>query len=257
MPFPTFRIDLPKSNVLGEEHGEVGFDGLLVTTSDVLNYDFMKGGQGAKLHIFGTRRSDPKAHYGEIGYKGYRRATIHFGTFPLTNHHSMFALPLLDESTTVEELLRKYDEQMVEHDHDFSQRIVRRRILSLVIATMLIAVSDDKRLIRPEQRGVRHRLKAEKAKKRGDKGAGLADKGFLVGADIKLPKDLQQALKPAGTGEGHSLQYGHVRSGHLRIQPYGKRDGKKTYKVIFIAPTLVRPDLPLKPKLTDRAVKGV
>jgi hypothetical protein len=168
----------------------------------------------------------------------------------------MMALPLLDETKSVEELLAKYDETMVVHDKDFGQRMARRRVLSLVIATMLIAISHDKRLIKPEQRGLKHKLKAEKARKRGDKSAGLGNKGFLVGADIKLPKDLRKAIsEPAGT-EGSRLNYGHVRSGHLRVQPYGKQGEKKSYKVIFIAPMLVRPDLPLKPKLTDRAVRG-
>lgn len=257
MPFPSFKIELPAGNTLGESCGAKGFDGLLVTTSDIINFEAIEGGQAAKLHIFGTRRgdTDPRV-YAPLGYKGYCRATAGFGTFPLTHHHSMFALPLTDESLTVQELLAKYDAQMMEHDKDFSQRLVRRRVLSLVVATMLIAISDDKRLIKPEKLGVRHRLKAEKARKRGDKTAGLANKGFLVGADIKLPKDVQRAIsKPAGTGR--ELDYGHIRSGHLRLQPYGKQDEKKRYKVIFIAPTIVRPDLPMKPKLTDRAVKGV
>jgi len=257
LPFPAFKIDLPAGNLLGQAYGEKGYDGLFVTTSDILNFENMEGGQGVKLCIFATR-SDVGEDYGKVGYKGYCRIMADCGTFPFSSHHSMLALPIIDQSMTVAELLAKYDEQMVQHDHDFGQRMARRRVLSLVIATMLIAISHDKRLIKPEQRGVKHRLKADRARKRGDKAAGLAgNKGFLIGADIKLPKDLRRAMnEPAGT-VGSSLNYGHIRSGHLRVQPYGKKCEKKTYKVIFIAPSLVRPDLPLKPKLTDRAIKGV
>jgi len=255
LPFPSFCIELPAGNRLGEAHGEGGYDGLLVTMSDIVNYEGIVGGRGLKLTVLATRRSREKDYDAAGGYKNFNRMCAAHGTFPLMNQHSMLGLPIFDQQMTVKELLVKYDEQMAEHEKGFGSRMARRQLLSLVIATILIATSDDKRLIKPEARGLKHRLKAERARKKGDTSAGREDIGFLVGADIKLPKDLTKAINQPAGGEGRSLNYGHVRSGHLRVQPYGKKGDEKSYKVIFVAPTLVRPDLPLKPKLTDRAIK--
>jgi hypothetical protein len=254
LPFPSFRIELPVSNRLGEAHGEPGYDGLLVTTDDIVKFDALEGGQGVKLCVFASRRGREK-HYEPLSLKLYNRICAAHGTLPLMNHHSLLGLPIISEQMTVKELLVKYDEQMTQHEESFGSRMARRNLLGLVIATILIATSDDKRLIKPEERGLKHRLKAQRARKRGDKSAGREDIGFCVGADIKLPKELSKAINQPAGGEGRSLNYGHIRSGHLRVQPYGKKGEDKRYKVIFLAPALVRPDLPMKPKLTDRAIK--
>jgi len=48
---------------------------------------------------------------------------------------------------------------------------------------------------------------------------------------------------------GRPLKWGHMRSGFMRWQPYGPREAPE-YKLIFINPTLVRKDLPLRPTST-------
>lgn len=68
---------------------------------------------------------------------------------------------------------------------------------------------------------------------------------WCVGSEIALPTPAVDhkyidGERPATGG----LSTSHVRSGHMRIQPMGPRDNRR-YEMIFIAPTVVRPDLPM------------
>lgn len=97
-----------------------------------------------------------------------------------------------------------------------------------------------------------------KAKRDGDKSEAekLLDKakrlgmfGWKVGSEIDLPAPIVRhfASEDQG-GKRGELQAGHVRSGHLRLQPYGPKDKpeERRHELIFIPPTIVRPDLPLR-----------
>lgn len=77
--------------------------------------------------------------------------------------------------------------------------------------------------------------------------------GFEVGRAIRIPYRAASASRIV-TSEGRQLEYGHVRSGHMRWQPCLDEDGQPTRKLIFVLPTVVRPDLPLKPRLTPHEV---
>ncbi len=68
-------------------------------------------------------------------------------------------------------------------------------------------------------------------------------KGWLVGSEIDLPRPLLigEAYR---TGNGDELTFGHVRSGHMRMQPCGPKSQDR--KLIFVPPTIVRPDLPIR-----------
>lgn len=68
--------------------------------------------------------------------------------------------------------------------------------------------------------------------------------GWRVGSEMDLPAPDVRYLDKAENGEpGRSLEYGHVRRGHMRLQPCGT--GHKERRLQFIPPALVRPDLPL------------
>ncbi len=69
-------------------------------------------------------------------------------------------------------------------------------------------------------------------------------RGWLVGSEISLPQPLVVYNRDCRTGAGQELKYGHIRSGHLRMQPCGP--GGKERKLIFVPPTVVRPDLPVR-----------
>lgn len=67
--------------------------------------------------------------------------------------------------------------------------------------------------------------------------------GWRVGSEIDLPRPLQSETS-VRIGTGVEREFGHYRSGHMRMQPCG--EGGKDRKLIFVAPTLVRPDLPIR-----------
>lgn len=69
--------------------------------------------------------------------------------------------------------------------------------------------------------------------------------GWKVGSEIDLPRPLvhRENGRPHNP-TGRELEYGHIRSGHMKMQPCGKRNEDR--KLIFVAPTVVRPDLPIR-----------
>lgn len=69
-------------------------------------------------------------------------------------------------------------------------------------------------------------------------------KGWLVGSEIDLPRPEVINHGDVRHGAGTELTAGHIRSGHMRMQPCGL--GLKDRKLIFVPPTVVRPDLPFR-----------
>jgi hypothetical protein len=66
--------------------------------------------------------------------------------------------------------------------------------------------------------------------------------GYKVGSELRLPAPLRHTgPRPGATGT--PLSAGHIRRGHMRWQRSGP--GLNQCNLIFIPPTLVRPDLPL------------
>lgn len=97
-------------------------------------------------------------------------------------------------------------------------------------------------------------VKYRKAKERGDEQrmqqlrqkAGNRN-GYIIGRreiDLPVPKLTFTGTPDYQTGTGRELHHAHIRRGHLRRQRIGKRDENK-HKLIFLPPTVVRPDLPL------------
>jgi hypothetical protein len=82
-----------------------------------------------------------------------------------------------------------------------------------------------------------------------DKSKRLGHNGYRIGSEIAIPKP-QSYLGGDGRVRdyeptGRELQYGHVRSAYMRLQPKGKRSDPY-YELTYVAPTIVRPDLPMK-----------
>jgi len=77
--------------------------------------------------------------------------------------------------------------------------------------------------------------------------------GFVVGREIKLPRDIVKYHKQPGHADERSweLNWAHVRSGHLRLQPVGPREENEK-KLVFVMPTVIRADLPMKPRVGYR-----
>jgi len=73
----------------------------------------------------------------------------------------------------------------------------------------------------------------------------------LKGREIELPAPVYENVESGKSreerGRSFELRFSQLRSGHLRMQPYGPRDNPTHYDVIFIDQTEVRPDLPSRP----------
>lgn len=127
-----------------------------------------------------------------------------------------------------------------------------RRILKLAIATCFFGTNSHE-IIMPDlpRRKIRryHRAKSEgnlreqrkileEAKRRGMF-------GWKVGSEIDLPAPVVEHLTSHESREKRELKYGHIRTGHVRMQQKGPRRDPY-YELVFIEPTLVRPDLPFR-----------
>lgn len=106
----------------------------------------------------------------------------------------------------------------------------------------------------PEKRKKKEHQHMDKERKR------LGHYGWALGREIELPR--RHFERSEDSNESHKrgeLKFQHYRGAHPRWQKVGPRN-KPDVKLIFIAPTMVRPDLPLPPagpryKITDRALK--
>lgn len=67
-------------------------------------------------------------------------------------------------------------------------------------------------------------------------------RGWKIGSEIDLPRPIRESGE-SREGGGQELTSAHWRSGHMRMQACG--EGLKDRKLIFVRPTLVRPDLPI------------
>ncbi len=93
-----------------------------------------------------------------------------------------------------------------------------------------------------------HAAKQEKneseAKKILDKAKRIGHFGWKIGGEIDLPTPIIHHETLDKSDRKYELNFGHIRRGHMRLQPYGNEQNKH-YELIFIPPTVVRPDLPL------------
>jgi hypothetical protein len=167
-----------------------------------------------------------------------------------TKNRTGFSFIHLEKDTNVEDSLYISEEffKRANPDQDFKQV---ERIIRTVVGTSFFSM-DSHELIMPDlPRKVIQRyneLKSPLEKEQLLKREQKKTIGHRVGREIDLPRPLYENLGQTQTTsnptESHQRTYSHVRSGHLRLQRYGPKD-TPTYQTIFIAPTVVRPDLPM------------
>lgn len=130
-----------------------------------------------------------------------------------------------------------------------------RELLSLVIGVSFFATGRTKSSSPILQRDKRPRHERRRFEKEHD---GQEQPTFSVGRELVLPREPGAPAKDAGPepgeGAGRSLRWAHYRCGHLRYQAHG--EGRSERKLIFIEPTLVRPDLPVGTRVTPGAIVG-
>jgi hypothetical protein len=147
---------------------------------------------------------------------------------------------------TVEDGIQAWQQQVPENDDRLSDKSFKR-LMKILAATCFFAV-DKHELVLPD---VPRELITIKRTKR--KGQAISEqrrverelakcRGWVVGREIDLPRPLIHYVddRPSAT-HTFELKYGHIRSGHMRMQPCGAHNQDR--KLIFVAPTIVRPDL--------------
>lgn len=151
-----------------------------------------------------------------------------------------------------------------EPSKEFTEKIVKLAVAVCFFGThnhQVIMPDIPNRLIERYHDAKQRRDKSE-AEKLLQRAKDMGHFGWRVGSEIDLPQPIVKHInrdESGTTGEGNELQFGHVRSGHMRYQPYGSKDEPNHYELIFIPPTTVRPDLPLRDirgfRISDKALE--
>lgn len=136
---------------------------------------------------------------------------------------------------------------------------IHQNILKIVLGTIFLAISHDKRYVKRFVKRVKNNelcfCGSGKKYKKCCKLRGIQNVGYEIGKDIVLASEQRSGTSAIVEGRGKELHYGHMRTGHMRWQRYNDEQGQRQRKLIFIHPLIVRPDLPMKPKLTPRSVR--
>jgi len=122
-----------------------------------------------------------------------------------------------------------------------------RQMISLAIGAALFAVSANSRFVKPIHRHSSKHSKRKAANRPPE------PRRWSLGADIRLPNRPSATAATGNTGDG--LQWAHLRQGHLRLTPCGPLDSRH-YELRYIAPTIVRPDLPMVPAATRHTLES-
>ena len=134
-----------------------------------------------------------------------------------------------------------------------------RSVLKIALGTIFLAISRDKKYVKREVKKIKANEQcicgSGKKYKKCCKLKGIQNVGYSIGRDIILAAEQKPGISTVVEGRGKELKYGHMRTGHMRWQWYNDEQGIRRRKLIFIHPMLVRPDLPMKPRLTPRALR--
>jgi hypothetical protein len=122
-------------------------------------------------------------------------------------------------------------------------------MVSLVLGSAMFAVAANSRFVR--------RVETHGKKRTGRRAGNRPPepRRWTLGADILLPRGRAAGGEESddASDEDRSLRFGHIRQGHLRFTPCGPREDR-SYVLRYIAPTIVRADLPLAPMATRHAM---
>jgi len=233
-PHAAFALELPKSFCLRNKAGH-RLSGLLVgAVRDVV----LPGGSN-NTSQYGVKVEAPDGE----------------GTWRLTvmqaweGEDTVVCLLTLSPGITVEAVLRDAVASLG-HDASITDAATTRKFIALALGAALFAVGSN-RFVHPVGSGL--------PKRRGRKAANRAPepRRWSLGADIQLPRGRSVATTSHDAGgaseDGRELRFSHIRQGHLRLTPTGPREDR-SFVLRYIAPTLVRPDLPLAQRATRHAM---
>lgn len=232
LPFPTYEIRLPKNPPIREREDTPALKSLLVYRSNPPRVDAQKADNRDWTLI---------VHY-QLDLPTEDEAMGWYFCFGIADHES-----IADRFESAWHNSKNYPEGYVP-SREFAQGLVK-----MAIATAFFGVHNHE-LVMPDipnrfidrwHAAQRNKDESE-AKKLLDKAKRLGHFGWNVRSEIDLPRPIVTHHQKGKEGTGRELQFGHIRSGHMRMQPYGPKDNPTHYELIFVAPTIVREDLPLK-----------
>lgn len=263
MPFPAFAIRLPE-DFMREEGGppiRCVFVCMLRNTNrgarPVTSIDSRPAPDSMEVPFnVGTRAPAPSyALMIQVKFKD-KDGDDAFGNFAV----------MLKRGQTLEQSLADWitgKSKRDEHIRDMTERTTGyypsdkmvRELLSLAVGVSFFATGRHKARGEILQDDKRPRHERRRFEREHD---GQEQPTFTVGRDLVLPRE-SGAPGPdggpePGEGAGRSLRWAHYRTGHLRYQPHGS--GLTERKLIFVEPTLVRPDLPLGTRVTPGRIVG-
>jgi len=187
---------------------------------------------------------------------------LDFGeTFKVNNFEEKaysFMILELNETLSLEESFEKAMQDVSTKSGYFPDRSFQKDILSVAISTAFF-MCDQHELVCPDlpKRCIDIGKRAERSKGRQKKEIlnaiekqqkKLDHYGWTIGKEIELPRPLKNKYGDSGDRSGEKrgeLHFSHIRSQHQRWQQYGEKAHPK-YKLIFLPPVQVRPDLPMK-----------
>lgn len=127
----------------------------------------------------------------------------------------------------------------------------RLPLWKLAIATAMFAVnkhelvtSDIKEDLKKRFPGGKSKASQKAAEEQREKAA-EKHLGWRIGGETLLPRPAPTNRESGGSHAGYELHHAHYRSGHMKMQPHGPQHSLR--KLIFVPPTIVRADLPIKP----------
>lgn len=258
LPFPTYEICLPKDDAIREKEGSPRLRSLLVHRWENEDAEFPL----------------QKRNYADRDYT----LLVHYQFDTDIESDGMgwyYSLPVKKGITLNDFFEETWERDSFklcdEYKNDYiPSKYFAKQIVALAISTAFFGTHNHQvvmpdipeKFIERYHKAVKTKNDSE-AKQLLDKAKRLGHFGWKVGSEIDLPLPHVRHINEntGGNVPHNSLQFGHIRSGHMRLQPYGSEEKKnKHYELIFIPPTAVRPDLPIRQmhgyRIKDELLQG-
>ncbi len=237
-PYPSFQIQFPKDNSL-----------------PLFNYYkalIVQGFKKEDFHLFAIQKDLEKLTHHKVTKILYM--FWESNKYPNSDRYDYTYLPLRD-GESIEKAVnyldmgdnwvtgKRYSTPIYQEFDDFKD------LIKIVLCTIFFAIGEHEMVLPDVKTKIidkrylgRGKAKLKIAQQKIERPI-LKCKGWRVGSEIDLPRPviLRSEKESAETRE---LSHGHIRSGHLRMQPCGPKHEDR--KVVWIAPTVIRPDLPLR-----------
>ncbi len=253
LPFPTYEVCLPKSDCFRETSDSPAVCSLLVHRENYLRDMASEYGLEALLEETMTENS-PELTTVDRDWS----FLVHYqlDSEVASNWYGWYFRMGLKEGTTIAEQFEKawtYSKNKEDTGLYVPSKEFALKLTKMAIAIAFFGIHSHEMVMEdiPNKFIERwHKSKREKneseAKKILDKAKKMGHFGWRVGQELALPRPIVKHMnEPSNEQSKNELTFGHIRSGHLRLQPKGKKE-KPDYELIFVHPTVVRPDLPLR-----------